>query len=665
MAKKSNKPSVNPATQYLGEFSIGLRAFAITAVSILTIQLARGTNYTESFDKAIFGIALLTAFSLLLIGSLTKNIAKAGMGSLILFIVTFLLGVGGIEKHQPINGVILSNRLWLGFGPFVLVLSLLFIPVIFRLLEWKSLSVSIKAIIASITFANLILVIPSFWQNSASVIDPDHSEYVINEMFGPLNGNWPYSDYIPQYQTFYGFFFKPFLSGASAIAASNTFLVFLTLLSYLTIAIGVFLSWQGLQKRSWVLALALTVPFMGITQFPTREGYLGSIAALLSGLSIRIFPGILLFLAAFYIRFNRNSNSWYLALGVLGGLVSWQSQDFGIAAVVSIGFVILVSIGFANPKSYIRASIYSGGLLIGLSSYPVVGKIFGHSIDMSYFLYFARQFGSGFGAEGMRSPGPVLFILPLIVFLFVLHGVVLSRSRNNDLLVRSSYIGFFMATWSMLGFTYYLNRSYASGQMQVLFLPIAISVASMVGVFNLNSDSGKVFSNSFKDQILSAKYFKEKRIATLIPIASICSVMFATILLTPNPAVEFKRINEGAKLARWPKATILASVEDAAAAKSYADSMKISIAFFGASSQYIEQETGVKSASILNSPFDLMMSQQTVTTSCNYIFKLNPDALVVSDEGQQLFRFENQTLCNRYQFADAPGVRQYHYAVRI
>jgi hypothetical protein len=265
----------------------------------------------------------------------------------------------------------------------------------------------------------------------------------------------------------------------------------------------------------------------------------------------------------------------------------------------------------------------------------------------------------------MRSPGPVLFILPLIVFLFVLHGVVLSRSRNNDLLVRSSYIGFFMATWSMLGFTYYLNRSYASGQMQVLFLPIAISVASMVGVFNLNSDSGKVFSNSFKDQILSARYFKEKRIATLIPIASICSVMFATILLTPNPAVEFKRINEGAKVARWPKATILASVEDAAAAKSYADSMKISIAFFGASSQYIEQETGVKSASILNSPFDLMMSQQTVTTSCNYIFKLNPDALVVSDEGQQLFRFENQTLCNRYQFADAPGVRQYHYAVRI
>lgn len=665
MSKKQNKPNINSATQYLGEFSIGLKAYAITTIAIIAIQLVRGSNYAESFDKAIFGIALITAFSLLISGSISKNITRAGIGSLILFVTSLLLGVGGIEKHAPINGVILSNRLWLGFGPFVLVLALLLIPVIFRVIEWKSLHTSIKVIISTITVANLLLVIPSFWQNSASVIDPDHSEYVINEMFGPLNGNWPYSDYIPQYQTFYGFFLKPFLGGASAIAASNSFLIFLTALSYLTIAIGVFLSWQGLQKRSWILAIALTVPFMGLTQFPTREGYLGSIAALLSGLSIRIFPGILLFLVAFYIRFKRNSNSWYLVLGVLGGLVSWQSQDFGIAAVVSIGFLILVSIGFANSKSYLKASIYSGGLLIGLSSYPVIGKIFGHSIDMNYFLYFARQFGSGFGAEGMRSPGPVLYILPLIVFLFVLHGVVLTRSRNDESLVNSSYIGFFMATWSMLGFSYYLNRSYASGQMQVLFLPIAISVASMVGVFNINSDSGKVFSSSFKDQILSAKYFQEKKFGTLIPVASICSLMFATILLTPNPSVELKRIDEGAKQARWPKATVLASVKDAKAAKAYAEGKKLTIAFFGASSQYVEQETGVKSASILNSPFDLMMSQQTVTTSCNYIFKLNPEVLVVSDEGQQLFRFENQTLCNKYQFADAPGVRQYHYAVRI
>ena len=135
----------------------------------------------------------------------------------------------------------------------------------------------------------------------------------------------------------------------------------------------------------------------------------------------------------------------------------------------------------------------------------------------------------------------------------------------------------------------------------------------------------------------------------MIPFAAILSVTISTVLLSPNPLVEFKRINEGALTPRWPKPTVLASVKDAKAAAVYANENKLSLVFFGASSQYVQRESGVNSASILNSPFDLLMSQQTVQTSCEYIFKLNPDAIVVSDEGQQLFRFQNQTLCNKYK----------------
>jgi hypothetical protein len=67
-------------------------------------------------------------------------------------------------------------------------------------------------------------IIISFWQNSALVIDPDHSEYVLNELIGPLNGNWPYADFIPQYQTFYGFLLRPFIYIAAS-AASNVSLI--------------------------------------------------------------------------------------------------------------------------------------------------------------------------------------------------------------------------------------------------------------------------------------------------------------------------------------------------------------------------------------------------------------------------------------------------------
>lgn len=59
------------------------------------------------------------------------------------------------------------------------------------------------------------------------------------------------------------------------------------------------------------------------------------------------------------------------------------------------------------------------------------------------------------------------------------------------------------------------------------------------------------------------------------------------------------------------------------------------------------------------------MSKQTAQTSCEYIFKINPDVIVVSDEGANLFQFEGKTLCNAYIQQDAPGVRPGHFAVKV
>ena len=116
---------------------------------------------------------------------------------------------------------------------------------------------------------------------------------------------------------------------------------------------------------------------------------------------------------------------------------------------------------------------------------------------------------------------------------------------------------------------------------------------------------------------------------------------------------------------RWPKATIIASVADAKIAAKYAKDQGLTIGFFGASSYYVEKESGVQSLSILNSPFDLFMSKTTAQTACNFIYKINPDVIVVSDEGANLFQFEGKTLCNTYIQQDAPGVRSGHFAVKV
>lgn len=669
IANKVATPEVFPSP-----IALGIKAFAITGSFIFIVQALRGSAQSEGPDKAIYLFAVLIAGIFLLMGfsKLTKSNGKFLYG-----VLTFLItavGIAGVEQHAPINGVVLSNRLWLGFGPYTLLLALLITPIVFKIIDWRSLNIMWKIFLSTIFLINTILVVPSFWQSAATVIDPDHSEYVINELLAPLVGHWPYSDFIPQYQSFYGFLLKPFVGGMSAAQISNVALILLTILSFLTLIIGVYIAWNAIDRRSVALAIGLVIPFTCLTQFPTREGYLGSIAALLSGLSIRVLPGLaLLGLLVLIIRKTvlsvpRVRLVTFLIFGFLSGLVTWQSQDFGIAAVVTSYLVI----AYASSTRYIdvkTSAIALIGYLPGFALYPIIAGVAGKSVDFKYFLFFARQFGSGFGAERIRTPGPVLFILPLLVLLVVTHGIYIHKSKKKSVETGdyslNSLIGFTFGLWSLFGFTYYLNRSYASGQMQVLFLPLAISLAAFIGILIKDPVRTLVFGNLQKGFIFSPRAIKEKNFAWVLPLLLIISVPFASILLTPNPSVEMKRIDEAKTTPRWPKPTVIASVKDAKIAANYAKENRLSLAFFGASSFYVEKETGVESVSILNSPFDLFMSQKTAQVSCDYIFKINPDVLVVSDEGANLFQFEGKTLCNTYIQQDVPGVRSGHFAVKV
>ncbi|MDA2963236.1 MAG: hypothetical protein O3A27_05730 [Actinomycetota bacterium] len=654
--------------------ALGIQAFAITGALIFTIQLLRGQAQSEGPDKAIYLLALLVAGIFLLIG-FSKAVKPSGKylyGS-VAFLVT-AIGIGGLEEHEPINGVVLSYRLWLGFGPYVLLLALLLTPFVFRVIEWRSLHIAWKTLLSALFFLNSVLVIPSFWQSAATVIDADHSEYVINELLAPLVGYWPYSDFIPQYQSFYGFLLKPFASGMNAAQISNLALIALTILSFITLILSVFIAWRAINRSSIFLAVGLIIPLTCLTQFPTREGYMGSIAALLSGISIRIFPGLVL-IALLILLLRKSSLAWtgkrataFLIFGFISGLTTWQSQDFGIAAVVT-SYLVIAFAGSSKILDLRTTGFALIGYVPGFLLYPIIATAAGKPIDFKFFLFFARQFGSGFGAERIRTPGPVLFILPLLVLLVVVHGIYIYKSKKSSSETGdyslNSLIGFSYGLWSLFGFTYYLNRSYASGQMQVLFLPLAISLAALVGILMKEPVRSLVFGNLQKGFLLSPRAIREKNFAWVMPLLLIISIPFASLLLTPNPSVEMKRINEAKTSPRWPKPTILASVSDAKIAADYAKGAGLSLAFFGASSNYVQMESGVKSVSILNSPFDLFMSEQTVQTSCDYIFKINPDTIIVSDEGANLFRFEGNTLCNTYIQQDIPGVRPGRFAVKV
>jgi len=675
MAKHQKyRAPIQSAETFPAPIALGIKAFAITGTLIFVIQLLRGPAQSEGPDKAIYLLALLIVGLFLLLGfSKTVKVSGKYLYGPLAFIMA-AIGIGGVEQHAPINGVILSNRLWLGFGPYVLIICLFIMPFAFRIIEWRSLKLVWKVVLSGLFIVNTILVIPSFWQSAGMVIDADHSEYVINELLAPTVGHWPYSDFIPQYQSFYGFLLNPFAGSMSASQLSKLAFMGLTILTFLTIALGVYIAWNAIGRRSIFLTIGLVVPFTGLTQFPIREGYMGSIASLLSGLSVRIFPGMAL-LGLLLVLLSKTATSTqvkktiaFLIFGFVAGIVSWQTQDFGIAAVVTAYLVII----FAGSSRLIEVKttlIALIGYVPGFALYPVIAALAGKAANFDFFLFFARQFGSGFGAERMRTPGPVLYILPLLVMLVVVHGIYLYKSKKSSIetaeLSLSSLIGFTFGLWSLFGFTYYLNRSYASGQMQVLFLPLSISVAALVGILITENVKNAIFAPPSSGFFYSTKSIKSKNFAWVLPLLLIVSLPFATLILTPNPSIEMKRIDEAKTTPRWPKPTILASTADAVAAAKYAKDSGLTIGFFGASSNYVEKESGVQSVSILNSPFDLAMSQQTAQVSCDYIFKLNPDVLVVSDEGANLFQFEGNTLCNVYIQQDVPGIRSGHFAVKV
>jgi len=655
-------------------FVLGIKSFATIGILIFIVQLLRGSGQSESPDKLIYLMAIFIAGFFLLLGTMNSyKVTGKYFYSLIAFLVG-ALGILGIEQHAPINGVVLSNRLWLGFGPFVFLLLLLIMPFIIPILEWKSLKFRWKFLVSIFVIANSILVIPSLWQNSNTVIDADHSEYVINELFAPIVGHWPYSDFIPQYQSFYGFLFKPFVGLMTAQQLSNLFLISLTILSYLTIILGVFVAWNAINRRSIIIAIGLVVPFTGLTQFPNREGYLGSIGALLSGLSIRLLPGMALLsllIVILHKSSSKDSNKkvWkFILFGFATGLVSWQSQDFGLAAAVT-AFLVIAFAGSTKVLEINKTLFALIGFIPGFALYPALAAIFGKTLNFGFFLFFARQFGSGFGSERIQTPGPVLIILPLIVMLIVIHGTFIHKLKKNSIdkekFLLSSLIGFTFSLWSLFGFTYYLNRSYASGQMQILFLPLSIAVAALIGIILQEPIRETIFGSSSNKNVFSRSSITRANFAWGLPLLLVISLPFSTILLTPNPAIEMKRIDEGKDSPRWPKSTIKDSVVDAIAGSKYAKEKGLSIGFFGASANYVEYETGVISVSILNSPYDLAMSQQTIEVSCKAINNLNPDVLIVSDEGANLFKFEGNSLCNVYVQQDIPGVRSGHFAVKL
>jgi hypothetical protein len=164
-------------------------------------------------------------------------------------------------------------------------------------------------------------------------------------------GHFPYVDFIPQYGTLYAWLIAPLKGYLDVDSLVTVSLYMMSIGALVAIAIGVWISYQAMNRRSLGLAILLVVPLTSIAQFPNRDVYSGTIYALLSQLPLRILPGMLLglFLFKTIIKNQSEISTSKIVLSFFAGLTIWINQDFAIlSGLITIFFLIFYIKKFLN-----------------------------------------------------------------------------------------------------------------------------------------------------------------------------------------------------------------------------------------------------------------------------------------------------------------------------
>jgi hypothetical protein len=177
---------------------------------------------------------------------------------------------------------------------------------------------------------------------------------------------------------------------------------------------------------------------------------------------------------------------------------------------------------------------------------------------------------------------------------------------------RAALIGAYFGVFGIAGFPYYLNRSYASGQLQILLMPLGIALCASVQVI-----------------VASPAWQEQRRSLASVPLRLALAIPVASLLLLPSPAHEWARLTGGNAETQWPSAktaSIVAIGERWQRLGSYD-----SVGYWGNDGNYIEAITGMHNVTRFNSPLDGTMSPAAMAELCSGIADENLQTLILGE----------------------------------
>lgn len=589
--------------------SVGLLIPALAHLLLNVVAAFVPAVNAEDVDRITWGLALLTAAVLtgwLAHGSPLWAPPQRWINSRIVQIASiaatcfWLLSISWTQVLPNAD----PNGAWWGFGTPVALASIalvaiglsLGLPRIYR--RTRTILGPLGLAIVFVWYLPLVIQPP--W----GVFDNYHTRYVVNEVLGPLSGNFALGTLTPQYTTLLGIpllVLKPVQGVVESLPYYAIAVTWLSLLAVLTVLLLVWATRLVLPAKLKALAPLLSIPLILISQ-SNPIGYGGPIT---SGFSQ--YPGRILGFATLalllLVRLKNSNQVWNLWLGVAAGAVGINNFEFGLSSAVVLVFVLALS----RTMSARTWTLFALGAACVPLAYFLLVFVSSGTLHPEYLAAFALGFGGGFGNIAM----PVIGTWTALVGVFVLAtsmGFWVLWTRTSVLLAPAA-LALFAGLSGLIHFGYYVGRSVTAGQLQILLAHLALIIAALVSV----------------GATCKAWRHKTPQVAVLL---LVCVLPIASIVSVRSPVEEWSRIspiNKGAS----PLAND-AELEAVAAAVRQAqqDFPGTQIGVAGEAGNYLELSTGATNVLRTNSPFDPVIVRSLQDPTCDDVE--NFDGIIVS-----------------------------------
>ena len=540
------RTAVAPPTEVTAVTNLLPRVTTMTVAVVIGLALLRGQHGSKAWDKAMFAVPVALA-ALLCVYFLVRAPRRSTSAiASVLATCGLLVGIARIERQGEftyVGGIAyrLPQLFWEGFGFEVAVAALLLALALWFGLERIDSSRRLQHVLTAAVAIVALVDLPSLIRTVSNFAEPSNNVYMLNEVLAPAAGRVPDGNFVPQYVTLYGWVLVPFRHLLSAYDLAALAMIFMSCLGVLSVVLAVTIAARSMSRPSVWLAAAIVIPLTCVTaRHDATPHFVSSIGSYMQELPIRMFPTMLysfLGLEALTRLRSTRGRVWHLpALGVLAGLIVWNSQDFGI--VVTIAYFAVLIVAAPRGRAVRSALSWGGGFAAGLVVYPLLSSLTGAPVRLSNFGLFSRAFANGYASSPIQVPGPVLVVLPVLLAATSVGWCLLWRHRSRESTAPSAQDRTILTlalvgTWATGGFVYYLDRSYASGQLQVLLMPCGVCLAALA---SLGLEARRQLPRiGERPASLSLRQY-----LSLLPVALLVSLGMASMLQGPGPATVAK-----------------------------------------------------------------------------------------------------------------------------